>query len=365
MLAFHRRRGILRLITLALAATQLSSAFASVRDPFPAVRRAQVTRAPNQLQQKAMPLFLSHETLPEVEKPVTLTSVSGDDDQGTEKQKLKSEVAVFFLSGLGTLAIAAKTGILNGPLDIATGQYDVYTDAMIFRDTGSTVFAAALAYVLVKLITLGYEKGVYDSKVARKLSHTLSAPLYMLLFPIFSEADGARFFAELVTLVNAIRLYLAGTGRDTSLANAVSRSGDKSEALGGPFIYVCFFQVFLLLFWRTSMVGIIAMSTMAAGDGMADLVGRRWGRNNKWFFSEDKSIVGTAAFAVASSLTSIGLVNWLMYTGCLQSSMEPMDLALRIIAISVACSLVELLPVGDDNYSVPLSAAALAALLLH
>ena len=113
------------------------------------------------------------------------------------------------------------------------------------------------------------------------------------------------------------------------------------------------------------MIGVIALSTMAAGDGMADLVGRQWGRNNKWFFSEDKSVAGTVAFATASSLTSIGLINWLITTGCLQAGLGPMELAVRIIGISVACSIVELLPIGDDNYTVPLSAALLAALLVY
>jgi dolichol kinase len=239
---------------------------------------------------------------------------------------------------------------------------------MIFHDVGTTFLTSILGYALVKLITLGYEKDVYNANVARKLTHVLSAPLFILFFPLFSAADGARFFAGVVTLTNVVRLYIAGTGGDSSLANAVSRSGDKSEALGGPFIYVCLFQLFILFFWRSSMVGIIAMSTMAAGDGMADLVGRRWGRNNKWWFSDDKSIAGSAAFAIASSLTSFGLVNWMLATGCLQTAVLHMDLAVRIIGISVACALVELLPIDIrdfDNYTVPLTAAALTALLLR
>ena len=58
-------------------------------------------------------------------------------------------------------------------------------------------------------------------------------------------------------------------------------------------------------------------------------------------------------------------VNWLIFTGCLETTFEPMALALRIFGISVLCAMVELLPVGDDNYTVPLSAAVLTALLLH
>lgn len=359
------------LLVFLLAAFYSATAFSSIRDASPiATRRAELqtglsakkkinntgnncTPKNQRRQQQVTSLFQSSQ---ENTEPAVVESDASSEDGGDANQSnnKSSVVGITFLSGLVAVVAAAKTGTLG-----------VYTDAMILRDAGFTFLFAILGYVLVKLITLGYEKDIYDAKVARKLNHTLAAPLYILFWPFFSAADGARYFAVLVTLTNVVRLYIAGTGGDSSLANAVSRSGDKSEALGGPFIYVCLFTVFLLLFWRTSMVGIIAMSTMAAGDGMADLVGRRWGRNNKWWFSDDKSVTGTTAFAVASSLTSIGLVQWLIANGCLQTSLEPMELAVKIIGISVTCALVELLPVGDDNYTVPLTAAALAALLLR
>ena len=270
-----------------------------------------------------------------------------------------------FATGLVCVSTLAKFGILHGPLDLPSHAYGVYTNQMIGQDIGMAILTAFLGYVLVKVISLGYQNGLYGSKVSRKLSHVLSAPLFMIFFPFFSAADGSRFFAGLVILSNIVRLYLAGIGLDTNLANSVSRSGDKSEALGGPFIYVCLFEVFTLLFWRTSPIGAVAMSTMAAGDGMADLVGRKYGRNNKWWFSEDKSIAGTVAFAVASSLTSFGVVELFMATGYIQSAILPMELLTRVSIIGMLCAIVELLPFGDDNYTVPLSAAVLAGLLLQ
>lgn len=277
----------------------------------------------------------------------------------------KKVVTATFLSGLTAMVFAAKTGILHGAFDKSIGEFGLYTNAMISQDIGMTVLCVLLGYALVQIIGLGYEKDFYGPKVSRKLSHTLSAPLLMALFPFFSAADGSRFFAGLVIFTNVIRLYLAGNGYDTKLANAVSRSGDKSEALGGPFIYVCLFQLSTLLFWRTNMIGVIAMSTMAAGDGMADLLGRKFGRTNKWWFSEDKSIAGSVAFAISSALTSLGLVQLFMATGFYQSILNPVDMLLRIIGISVACAIIELIPVGDDNYTVPISAGVLAAVFLQ
>ena len=299
-----------------------------------------------------------------------------DDESGTgEVNNIKkggsqrSFVAGLFLSVLTALGIGAKAGILRGPPMVGNPGGEVlfgqYTDTMIVQDVGATILCASLGYVLVKIIQLGYDKQIYNNKVSRKLSHILSAPLFILFFPIFSDADGARFFAASVASVNAVRLYLAGTGEDENLANTISRSGDKSEVLQGPFIYVCLFQLFIVLFWRTSMVGVIAMSTMAAGDGMADIVGRKFGSTNKWWFSDSKSIAGSLAFVVASAVTCVFLVAWLGHWGCLHYTMENMELGLRIVAISTICSIIELFPFIDDNYSVPISAAALTALLLH
>jgi dolichol kinase len=295
-------------------------------------------------------------------------TVENRNDAGpnTNRKKKINTVIATLVGSIVALVIGAKTGVVHGPLDPTTGLFGVYTDGMILRDVGSTVLTTVLAFLVVKLIAYGYENNYYSSKISRKLSHTLLAPFFMIAYPIFSPADGARYFAAVVTLVNAVRLYLAATSEgESSLARSVSRSGDKAEALGGPFIYVCLLSVFIVAFWRSSMIGIVAASTMAAGDGMADLVGRKWGKNNKWWFSESKSVAGTAAFTISASLTSYGLVNWLQYTGCLEIGLLPMDLMLRIVAISVTCSILELLPIGDDNFTVPLTAAALAAFLLH
>ena len=350
MMLFQCRRLFLKFIVSVAVISHFASAFASLREPIADVKRISSLK--------------QHQERPCVQSSRTAPLHLSQDDNTLTKQTRFSLVGATFVTSLATTVAFAKCGVLRGPLDVATGTFGFYTDAMIVQDSLSAVLTAVLATILVKTITYANKEGICGPKIARKLVHTLSAPLFMLVFPIFSEADGARFFAGVVTLTNMMRLYLAGTGGDNALAGAVSRSGNRSEALEGPFIYVCILQACIVLFWRSSMTGIIAVNTMAVGDGMADLVGRKWGQNSKWFFSEDKSIVGSVAFAMSSSLCSIGLVSWLISAGCLQSALDFADLSLRIIGISVACALVELVPIGNDNYTVPLCAGLLAALFL-
>ena len=56
---------------------------------------------------------------------------------------------------------------------------------------------------------------------------------------------------------------------ESELANAVSRSGDNKEALQGPLVYVIILLGSILAFWQNSLIGIVALSVMAAGDGVS------------------------------------------------------------------------------------------------
>lgn len=139
------------------------------------------------------------------------------------------------------------------------------------------------------------------------------------------------------------------------------RSGNQNEALGGPFLYVLILFTSILLFWRDSPVGIVALSAMAAGDGLADLVGRRYGKNNKWWFNPDKSIAGTAAFWVGATVCAMALLS--LSSVQLSSSLVPESPELVLAGIMLVTSLLEILPGKfDDNWVVPLSAAVMASI---
>ncbi|KAL7540514.1 hypothetical protein ACHAXR_010924 [Thalassiosira sp. AJA248-18] len=287
---------------------------------------------------------------------------------------------------------------------IFSGSCDPYSNSLIVRDLSATILSIVGASVFVKAITYPAKMGKLESRDARKLIHTLSAPLFILLWPLFSNAYGARVFASIVPLLNTVRLYVAGTGgggggssdsssitqesssssgkqssiddtknnnssimgSESELADAISRSGDAKEALGGPFIYVLVLLFSTFVFWTDSPIGIVSIATMAVGDGLADLVGRRLGSSNKWAFNKSKSMAGSAAFVIGSFVGSYGLISWLTSTGSMDPLLElgTMGLVARLLAIAVVCAGVELIPAVDDNWTVPLSAALLSAFLL-
>jgi phytol kinase len=97
------------------------------------------------------------------------------------------------------------------------------------------------------------------------------------------------------------------------------RLGDARESLGEPFIYIMVLLFSTLLFWRDLPVGVVSLTTMACGDGLTDLVGRRLGSTNKWFFNQSKPKAGSAAFVVGSFVASFGLISCLASTGAMDA----------------------------------------------
>ena len=118
----------------------------------------------------------------------------------------------------------------------------------------------------------------------------------------------------------------------------------------------------IVLFWRDSPVGIVALSAMAAGDGLADLVGRRYGKNNKWWFNPDKSMAGTAAFWVGATACATVLLH--LSSVQLSSALLPSTSPTLILAgIMLVTAMLEIIPGNfDDNWVVPLSAAVMASI---
>jgi phytol kinase len=292
-----------------------------------------------------------------------LSSTNGDNDDSlttaSTSSSSKGPLLGVFVTYFASIVALAKLDLIGLS----------YTNELILRDSGAAVLSTVLALIFVKLITTLSAKGVLQPRDSRKIIHTLSAPLFILFWPLFSDVWGSRLFAASVPLLQAIRLYLAamksGGSDGNELAGAISRSGDEKEALGGPFIYVIILFVSIIACFTDNFTGIMALSAMAAGDGMADIIGRRFGKGNKWFFNEDKSIAGTVAFIVASSLCSIGLGFYLQYVGVVTIAVPFMDLVGKFVAISAISAFIELVPFGDDNWSVPVSAAVLSLLILR
>jgi uncharacterized protein (TIGR00297 family) len=105
---------------------------------------------------------------------------------------------------------------------------------------------------------------------------------------------------------------------------------------------------------RPDLVG-CAWGMLAAGDGVATMVGRKWGRV-RWSWNRHKSIAGTASFIVAGSAMGITLA-WLLRPYAAANPSQTFLVSATLTAAFVS-AFVETIPIRlDDNISVPAAAA--------
>ncbi|EME30150.1 phosphatidate cytidylyltransferase/ phytol kinase [Galdieria sulphuraria] len=206
-------------------------------------------------------------------------------------------------------------------------------------------------------------KNWIERTISRKIVHMTCTPLFVLTWPFFTDSSGSRWVACLVPLIMGLRLWIAGKGWSSdTISKIVSRKGSIEEALKGPLYYVIVTFLVTLFCWKDSPLGIVALMQLCLGDGFAEVVGRRWGKSLTWPFCRDKSVIGTLAFSIAGFLASYCAVVYFNIVGMKFYGTEELS-TFSLLIITLACSAVELVNFWDDNFSVPLMAILIGALL--
>ena len=206
-------------------------------------------------------------------------------------------------------------------------------------------------------------RGWITSRVSRKIIHIGTGPLFVACWLLFNEAPEARWLAALVPLAITVQFALVGLGliSDEAAVQSMSRTGDRREILRGPLFYGVVFVVLTLMFWKESPVGIVALMLVCGGDGLGDVVGRRYGKLRlPW--SPEKSFSGSLGVLLGGWFLAAAILSLYVALGVFSSPIWSYLPAITIISLIAA--LVESLPYKDiDNLTVAL-AAVLAGLVL-
>lgn len=165
-------------------------------------------------------------------------------------------------------------------------------------------------------------------------------------------------------LINCLRLIVYGLSlaKDEGLVNSVTREGKPEELLRGPLYYVVILILSAIFFWRDSPVGVISVSMMCGGDGIADIMGRRFG-SLKLPYNQQKSWAGSLSMFVFGFLISTGMLYYFSALGYFQ--LDWSCTIQRVALVSLVATLVESLPttgIVDDNISVPIASMVTAFL---
>jgi len=233
--------------------------------------------------------------------------------------------------------------------------------------TGQNILALAasfgLSLVWLRINDAIAHRGWISSGLSRKLIHIGTGPLFVLTWLLYADNPQARYLAALVPLAITAQFVLVGLGLwpDPAAVKAMSRTGDRREILRGPLYYGIAFVALTVIFWKESPTAIIALMLLCGGDGLADVIGQRFGRATlPW--SPRKTWAGMLAMFGGGWLFSLAMLAIFIQAGVFPGTVLEMLPAVTLIA--AAATFVESLPLNDlDNLTIPVTAVFLSYLL--
>ena len=227
----------------------------------------------------------------------------------------------------------------------------------------ATLLTFLIALAFLRFMDFLAHRGMIESRLSRKFIHIGTGPIFVLCWLMYPDAQISRWLAALVPFVITAQFMLVGTGviKDESAVKAMSRAGDRREILRGPLFYGIMFVAMTLIYWKDSLIGILALMMMCGGDGIADIVGRRVD-SPKLAWSREKSVAGSLSMFAGGWLLTIlvfAVYVWLgMFLGPLTRFLLP------VTWIGIGAMLVESLPFKDvDNITLTLVSALIGHLV--
>ncbi|XP_055812834.1 probable phytol kinase 3, chloroplastic [Solanum dulcamara] len=244
-------------------------------------------------------------------------------------------------------------------------HFAMFSENPVIGDLVATAISGGIALSMLRLWEETAKRGVFDQKRNRKLVHISIGLVFMLCWPMFSSGQQGAILAALIPGLNIIKMLLLGLGiwKDDATVKSMSRFGDHRELLKGPLYYALSITYACSVYWRYSPISIGIICNLCAGDGFADIVGRRFGKQ-KLPYNKNKSFAGTIAMATAGFVASIGFLHYFSLFGYIQVSSK---MVLVFLFMSLAAALVESHPLSselDDNLTVPLTSMLVGSLVL-
>lgn len=229
----------------------------------------------------------------------------------------------------------------------------------MIRNIIALVITFVVALLWLRINDYAAHKGWVSSKLSRKFIHMGTGPFFVLCWLLYEHVYYARFLAALVPLLITGQFVLVGLGivKDEAAVKAMSRSGDRREILRGPLYYGLIFVILTIIYWYDSPIGIVALMLMCGGDGLAEILGRRYGKR-KLPWNTQKSWVGSLGMFFGGWLFSAVIYIIFVYARIFPANHGSYLMAITIIAF--AGTLVESIPLKDvDNITLTLTALLL------
>ncbi|MFW9932023.1 MAG: diacylglycerol/polyprenol kinase family protein [Candidatus Thorarchaeota archaeon] len=230
-----------------------------------------------------------------------------------------------------------------------------------------------LILMLVQINAAIEKSGKLSTIVTRKIIHIFAAPLWAVTWILFSGGIFSRWLALIPPLMFVLLFAAIGTGKmkNDDFVRSMSRTGEPRELLGGTLYYALIMVLFAIVWFyvpssadlaQASPTALIVFGCLAGGDGLADVIGRKYGGEKTFGFGgAERTLVGSIGMFIGSFLFSVILV----FLFSIEVSVFVIgDMLISILLISLVSTIVEAIsPKGYDNWTVTIAAVIMVAII--
>ncbi|XP_011098893.1 probable phytol kinase 3, chloroplastic [Sesamum indicum] len=239
-------------------------------------------------------------------------------------------------------------------------------DGSIAADLFAAVFSFGVCQLVIAFFKLTYDLALIHIHLYRKLIHISAGLIVMLCWPMFSGDLWGRVCAALIPGLCVFKLLVPAliTQKEHQLIKLLQRYRDSRDLVQATLAYVLSIAFTTVFYWRTPLA-IAVICSLCAGDGVADIAGRRFG-GSKLPYNKSKTFAGSFGMALAAFLASLLYMYYFSWLEYIEIEATP-NMVLGFFLVSVASALVESFPFSptlDDNLTVPLASFMLATFLL-
>lgn len=214
------------------------------------------------------------------------------------------------------------------------------------------VVCGCVLYLILLMATCDFlvSRKLVLASTSRKIVH-IGAACWVIFWPLCDDVtDGSWRLNVLVPFVKSVELVAKGAiirDRNDPDVKSISRTGDPTELLYGPFQFtILMITLGLLLFKKP--VSCLMMAAAGIGDGIAPIIGNKYGKHKyKGIAGNIKSIEGSVG-CFGGTIIGYYFFSWIMGTPVL-----PMQ---SLLLASLVAAVVEgLSPSNIDNITVPVA----------
>ncbi|MFQ3597712.1 MAG: phosphatidate cytidylyltransferase [Chloroherpetonaceae bacterium] len=216
----------------------------------------------------------------------------------------------------------------------------------LYNNLLAALLTVIYVFSLVALMEVFVTRFGLARDLSRKITH-IGAGMIIAFLPLFDDSHWSKYLNVSIFVIWIVLLVQKGLFADVNdeAVKTMTRTGDRRELLKGPLYFVIVATICGTLFYKT-FEGVLAMAILGWGDGMAPVIGSRYGKI-KYQILSPKSVEGSLTMFVSALVASLLLVQFIV----------PQEYNFnRILILSAIATVAEgVSPKEFDNFIIPLA----------